>query len=238
MSAPLVFGQAGPSVGNPAPAATAVAAFQERYNDSFTNHPELLSGPEYVNYTLRYHQRTGFPFFLAPDLQRGSVSCNDHYFANQLLAYDVVLDQLVLQYPGSPYRLRLVNDKVQGFTIQDHQFVRLTADSTAGNSFRTGFYEVLTEGRAQILARRAKRLHEQLGQSYIDVEFLTGDKLFLKKDGHYFPFTKKKNLLSLLADRGREVQKYVQAHKLKFNKKRFEASAVELARYYSSLPPQ
>ena len=175
---------------------------------------------------------------MAPDLQGGSVLYNDHFFGNQQLAYDVVLDQVVMQYPGTPYKLRLVNEHVRSFAIGSHQFVRLVADSVAGSAVRTGFYEVLTEGRVQVLARRAKRLQEQLEQTYIDVEFIAGDKLFVKKDGHYYSLTKKKALLSLLADRSKDVQKYVQVHKLKFGKKRFEGSAVELARYYSSLPPQ
>ena len=235
---PLAFGQAAASAsGATVPAATA-ASFQQRYNDTFIGHPELLSGTEYVDYTRRYHQRKGFPFFLLADPQQGSVYYNDHYFGNQHLTYDVVLDQLVLEYPGTPFRLRLVNEKVRAFALNNHQFVRLVADSTAGTIIRTGFYEVLTEGPVRVLARRAKRLQEQLGQAHIDVEFIPTDKLFLKKNGQYYALNKKTALLRLLADRNKEVQKYVQAHKLKFQKKRFEASAVELARYYNGLPPQ
>lgn len=44
--------------------------------------------------------------------------------------------------------------------------------------------------------------------------------------------------MRLLSDRNQEVRKYIQEHKLRFRKAQFEANTVELARYYSTLPPQ
>jgi hypothetical protein len=217
---------------------TAVADLQQRYNESLGSSPELISGPEYADKTLRYHRREGFPYFLQPDPQPGSVYYNNHPFSQQQLAYDVLLDQVVLQFPGSPYRLRLLNERVRSFTIGPHQFVRLVADSASGNVLRTGFYEVLTEGPVQVLARRAKRLQEKREQDFINAELIVTDKLFVKKADRFYPITNKSSLLRLLADRGKDVQKYGQAHKLKFNKKHLEASAVELARYYNDLPTQ
>ncbi|MCI1188571.1 hypothetical protein MON38_14165 [Hymenobacter sp. DH14] len=215
-----------------------MAVLQQRYNESFANPAELISGPEYVDKTLRYHHREGFPYFLLPDPQAGSVYYNNHAFGNQQLAYDVVLDQVVLQFPGSPYRFRLVNENVRSFTVGDHRFVRLVADSASGSVIRTGFYEVLAEGSAQVLARRAKRLQEKKGQDFIDVELIPTDRLFVRKAGRYYPINNKNALLRLLADRTKDLQKYVQTHKLKFSKKHLEASTVELASYYNGLPPQ
>ena len=228
-----------PALGQTPPAGP-IAKLQQQYNNSFTNPAELISGPEYVDKTLRYHHREGFPYFLLPDPQPGSVFYHNHAFGNQQLAYDVVLDQVVLQFPGSPFRFRLVNERVRAFTIGDHQFIRLVADSAAGSVIKTGYYEVLTDGNVQVLARRAKSPQEKRGQQFTDVEFLTVDRLFMKKDGRYYAVGGKKALMRLLAGQSKEkeVQKYVQAHKLKFNKKHLEASAVALARHYNELPSQ
>ncbi len=222
----------------PAALATAVAAAQRQYAAAFAGHSELYNGPEYRDYAKRYHQQTGHQFFLAAEPQPGGIFYNGHDFKDIRLAYDVVLDQVVLMTPQSPLTLRLINEKVREFSISGHRFVRLTADSTAGSAIRTGYYEVLLDGPVQVLARRVKTQQEHLSQSYIDVEFFPADKLFIRKAGQYYPVGSKAAAMRLLADRGKQLQQYAQEHKLRFKKAQREASVLALAAYYGSLPPR
>lgn len=218
--------------------ANAVVAAQQQYNASFGQHPQLYNGPEYVDYARRYNERIGHQFFLAPDKQPGSVYYNDHYFNNIQLAYDVVLDQVVLQQPTNPLTLRLANEQVRYFFIKDHRFVRLVADSSAGGVVSTGYYELLVDGRVQLLARRAKRLREQLSQRLINVEFVPADRYFLQKGGTYYAVTSKSAVVRLLADYGKEVQQFIRDKDLSFKKEQLGSSLAQVAVYYSSLPPQ
>lgn len=235
----LAFGTS--ALGQTAPPvalAPAVAAAQLQYAASFGAHPELYNGPEYLDYSRRYYTVTGHQFFLSPEAQPGAVYYNGHDFQNILLAYDVVLDQVVLSPPQSPLTLRLLNEKVRGFTISGHRFVRLVADSTTRGVIRTGYYEELLGGPVQVLAQRVKRQQEHVNNPHIDVEFTANDRLFLRKAGQYYAVSSKSSVLRPLADRGKEVQQYAQAHKLRFNKAQREASVLALATYYASLPPR
>ena len=216
--------------------ASAVTAARQRYTESFGGHPQLYNGPEYVDYARRYHARTNHQFFLTPEMQPGSVHYNGQLFGNVRLTYDVVRDQVVLAQPTSPLTLSLINENVRGFAINDRRFVRLRADSTAGGVIRTGYYEVLADGRAQLLARRAKRQQEQIVQGFVDVEFIPTDRLYLQKDGVYYAAGRKAAVLRLLADHGKEVQQYVQERHLSFKKARFEVSMAQLVSYYNGLP--
>ena len=216
----------------------ATEAAQKRYNDSFVGHPQLYNGPEYVDYTQRFHARTGHQFFLTPEKQPGSVYYNDHYFPNLRLAYDVVRDQVVLPQPTSPLTLRLINEQVRAFSLAGHRFIRLVADSSGGGVIRTGYYEVLVDNRVQVLAKRAKRMQEHVNQNFVDVEFTPTDKLFIKKAGVYYPISRKGAVVRLFADRSKEVQQFLQEQKLNFNGAQFDASVAQLALYYGSLPPQ
>lgn len=237
-----LLGLAGPAFGQvAAPEANlsaSVAAAQKRYSDSFLGSPQLYNGPEYVDYALRYHARIGHQFFLTPEKQPGSVQYNNQRFGNLRLTYDVVLDQVVLPHPTSPLSLRLINEWVGGFSINGHRFVRLVADSASGKVLRTGYYEVLVDSTVQVLAKRAKRQQEQIVDRRVDVEFIPADRLFIKKGGVYHPVGTKAAVVRLLADRGQEVQRYIQEHNLQFNKTQREAATVELVRYYCSLRPQ
>ncbi|GAB3574338.1 hypothetical protein [Hymenobacter daeguensis] len=222
----------------PVDVAATTAVARQQYPGAFANHPELYSGPEYLDYSKPYHARTGHQFFLSTEKEAGSVAYNQHTFSNVPLNYDVVLDQVVLSPPQSPLTLRLINEKVTGFTIGSHRFTRLVADSASRSVIRTGYYEVLLDSTVQVLARRSKRLQEHINQTFIDVEFTSADKLFIEKAGRYYPVASKSAAMHLFADRSKDMQKYLQEHKLRFSKAQREASIVALAAYYCSLPKQ
>ncbi|MDB5266983.1 MAG: hypothetical protein JWP58_23 [Hymenobacter sp.] len=216
--------------------ATSVAAAQQLYAASFPAHSQLYSGPEYVDYAKRYRTSTGHQFFALPTRQPGSVYYNDHYFSNLQLAYDEVLEQVVLGLPNSPLTLRLINENVRYFTINGHRFARVVADSATARTIRTGYYEVLVDSTVQVLAKRMKRMQEHIEQHDTNVQFTDVDKFFIKKDGRYYPVSSKSAVMRVFADHSQEVQKYVREHKLKFGKKERVAAVVELATYYSGLP--
>ncbi|MDQ2773305.1 MAG: hypothetical protein M3Y54_22700 [Bacteroidota bacterium] len=214
----------------------AAAQLQQQYAQSSIDYPVLYNGPEYGDYTAKYHTRDGHPFFLQPDVQTGTLRYQEHDFANVRLQYDLVLDQVVLNQPNGTLRLRLLNEKVQAFTIDQHSFVRLVPDSASAAVMRAGYYEVLAEGPVQVLARRSKRLQEHLNLPYIDVEFVASNRLLMQQGGHYFAIGSKRAALRLLAGHTREVQQYLKAQQLRFGRAQLENSVVALARYYNSLP--
>ncbi|MDO3416241.1 hypothetical protein Q3A66_14315 [Hymenobacter sp. BT770] len=216
--------------------ASAINAAQQQYTASFAGLPQLYNGPEYVDYAKRYQPRTGHQFFLWPDKQSGSVYYNGQAFGNLQLAYDVVLDQVVLSQPTSPLLLRLIPEKLEYFTLNNHRFRRLVADSASSRVIRTGFYEVLVDSSVQVLAKRAKRLQERIVTPNIAVEFTATDRLFMQKGGSYYAIKRKSNALRLFADKNKEMQKFIQQNKQTLNKLPLEASIVQLTRYYCSLP--
>ncbi|MBH8570331.1 hypothetical protein KB206_15675 [Microvirga sp. STS02] len=238
-----LLGRSAPALGQQRPAseplAAAVEAATARYNKSFVASPQLYNGPEYVDYSLRYHARTGHQFFATPDKMPGSVYYNDHYFPNLRLAYDVVLEQVIITQPTSPLNLRLINEYVREFTIGNHHFVRIQADSSTGRVLSTGYYELLVDdSRLQVLAKRAKNLQEVPAQGFLNVEYITADKFYLKKAGVYTPISSKSAVLRSFADHKKEVQQHIKEKHLRFSKAGFGASVTELALYYVSLLPQ
>jgi hypothetical protein len=237
-----LFALSKPAFGQTAAADTSLSAAlthaRELYLRSFTGLPQLINGPEYVDYAKPYHARIDHQFFPSPEKQPGSVYYNDHHFTGLLLAYDVVLDKVLISPPNSPLTLRLVDEKVRYFYLKENHFVRLVADEAKGEGIRTGFYELLVDSTVQVVAKRAKRLKEHIIQKDIDVEFIKADKLFLKKDNKYYPITKKASIIRLFSDRDKEIQAYLREQKLSFKKAQFESAVVRLAKYYCSLPPR
>lgn len=227
---------AGPALGQAANLAAALQAARQQHDAAFPASPQLINGPEYVDYAQRYAQRRGHPFFLSPERQSGSVYSNGYLFEPLQMSYDVVLDQVVLPQPTSPLQLHLVREQVRWFRLAGHHFVRLQTDSTAGGVIQTGFYEVLVDSTVQVLARRSKQLQEQVEQRQLYANFLTRDQLFVRRNGTYYRVARKKDLLPLLADRSGAVQQHLKQQHLKFNRKQLEASTVQLVHFYNQLP--
>jgi len=214
----------------------AVQAAHQQHDAAFAVSPQLINGPEYVDYTQRYAQRRGHQFFLSSERQPGSVYANGYLFDHLQLSYDVVRDQLVLPQPTSPLQLHLVDEHVRWFQLAGHRFARLQADSAAVGIIKTGYYEVLVDSTVQVLAKRIKQLQEQVEQRQVRANFLTRDRLYIRKNGTYYPVARKKDLLPLLADRGPAVQQHLKEQRLKFNREQLEASTVRLVRFYNRLP--
>lgn len=220
----------------PAPGQTVASAALQQYNESFVAHPQLVNGPEYVDYSRAFYARIGHQWLVGPELQGGGVHYNGQYFGGVRLNYDVVRDQVVLLHPTSSLKFRLVNENLRFFLFQNRRFVRLQADSTDADVIRTGFYEVLADGPVQVLARRSKRQQQLIQAGHLNVSFTPTDKLFLQKAGKYYPVKSKGAALRYFEDHKAEVQSFVRDNKLSFRKNQLEADLVRVARFYAQLP--
>ena len=213
----------------------AAEALRQEYAAATVNYPYLYNGPEYADYTRKYHTRTGHQFFLLPDALPGAANYNDREFADVRLQYDLVRDQVVLSQPGTPLKLRFIDEKVRSFAVDGHHFVRLVADSSSANTIRTGYFELLADGPVQVLAKRGKVLYEHLNKPYVDVSFEESSRLYMQKAGRYYSVRSKGTALRRFADHSKEMQQYLKEHHLRFNKASRENSVAELTRYYNGL---
>jgi hypothetical protein len=191
----------------------------------------LLSGTEYLDYSPS--NTVGNQFYLSNTAQLGSIYYDGRYFTKVPLLYDLKLDQLILSDTAHRVQLRLVEERVAFFRLDGRHFVRLGADSATG--MPTGFYQLLLDGRTQLLARRSKKVAEELVQQHLSFVYKENARLFIRKEGKLIEVIKFKNLLDALADRKGELQKFARSNGLKFNSSARELSAVQLVSYYNSL---
>ena len=213
-------------------AATAVA--HEVYNRQVRPESVLFNGPEYVDYVKP--GTVGHQFFLEASPQLGVVSYRQGSFREVPLRYDIVLDQVVMTYPGQTGIITLVPTYISTFSLGSHQFARLLADSAIGRIMPTGFYEVLLPGPVSLLARHAKRIQQTYVQQTLRFEYKQNDQLYVRTADGAAEVASLKSLLALLPAHKTEVQRYARQHNLRFAAAQREASALEALRYYYTLP--
>jgi len=190
----------------------------------------LFNGQQYIRTS---HGIAGSPFFLSDSLLPGTVYYEDRLYSNQLLRYDMVIDNLIIPSYRGDNELQLVPEKLSYFTLLDHAFIRIVADSATPSFITTGYYERMNEGKLILLAKRSKLVQNSHSggdvTSYKDYVYY-----YAWRDNKFYRIDDKKELLALMEDKEPQVNQFIKDNKLKFKKSR-EADYMQLAAYYSKL---
>jgi hypothetical protein len=213
--------------------ATAASRLSQRYSQGLRFESRLYNGPEYVNYVKRYV--AGHQFFESAETQPATVEYGGSTYHNVPLRYDLVRDLLVLQAPVGALSMHLVSAQVVRFTVDDHTFIRLVADSSKDSPISTGFYDLLVDGPSRLLVGRRKSIQERTTPDGMVGEVSQRDDLFIFTGNRYYPVSSARAVVNLFPDNKAALRKYIRTQKLKFSKTRREDAVADLIRYQASL---
>lgn len=179
--------------------------------------------------------RTGSPYFISDSFNPGSVVYDDILFDSVYLMYEDMRELLVARNNNN-YLLQLVNPRVSSFIISGHSFLRLTADSLHPGIPKTGYYEILYPGRSQLLKKTFKTIKEEpsVDENTVIRYIEERDDYYIRIRGSYQRVKSKTELLTLLHDHQKEIQKFIKKNKLNFRKSR-ENLLIITAEYYDQI---
>lgn len=217
-------------------AAAAVQVAAKQYTAAIGNNSLLFTGPEYQDYNQPYMQ--GNQFFGAGKPQPGTVHYYETIYTKAPLQYDLKEDQLVIQPSFNPLQFKLVDEHVKYFVLAGHTFVRLVKNDTARYSLPTGYYDLVVDGPAQMLAKRTKKTQTRRGLYGLEGSYSEEAAFYLQKDNAFHAVSSRKSILRLLSDKKTNLESYARERRLKFKKATQEAAITELVRHYNSLQNQ
>jgi hypothetical protein len=182
-----------------------------------------------------YVFRTGSPYFISDSFYMGSVEYDDILFDSVYLLYEDMRELLVSRNKDN-YPLQLINQRVSSFIISGHSFIRVTADSLHPGIPRTGYYEILYPGHSQLLKKTFKTIIEEpsVYENTVIRRIEETDGYYMKKAGAYHRVNSKTELLGLMHDHQKEIQKYIKKNNLNFRKNR-EDLLIRTAEYYDQI---
>jgi hypothetical protein len=165
----------------------------------------------------------------------GSVNYDNMMFKGVPMLYDIYSDQLVVLLYNNLNRVTLIKDKVSSFDFLDHHFVRVDTITFLNNPvIKPGYYDELYKGHLQILAKSSKDIQHSPSTETIETYFSAEKSYFIRKNGLYYAFSGQGDLLSLLKDKKKELQKYIRDNQIKYRRDPEEAM-VKIASYYDHL---
>jgi len=180
----------------------------------------IYSGTEYLGYVRR---PKGHPFFESDRLLPAKISLGGVYYHDSIL-YDLVDDALILKNYDGSYDLKLVNEKIQSFSLMDHFFVRLGGNADSADLLEPGFYERIYNGKLAVFVRHKKQINTTSIQSEMQSEYVQYDTYFIRKGGEYLRVHNRNSLLQALKERKNEVRSFLRKQNLDFKKDPFNST--------------
>jgi hypothetical protein len=213
--------------------AAATHTLAQRYAAGLGYESGLYNGPLYTDYVRAGTQ--GHRFFGTSAPQSASLTYGGRPYEGVPLRYDLIRDQLVLTAPTGSQEMTLVSELVSGFVLDGHVFTRLEVDSSAGAPVRTGFYEVLVEGPARLVAAHHKTLQRRSSAGRVESEITASDAYFVEKNRRYYAVEKAGALLSLFPEHKAALRQYSRTNHLSFRPDARAQALAALVRYEATL---
>ncbi|MGF7041022.1 hypothetical protein [Mucilaginibacter lappiensis] len=207
----------------------ALARITDTYNTAIGQQSRLYNGPEYDLYNPNIKGNAYFSDINS--FTQGAVTYDGIIYKDVPMMYDLYKDVVVVMLYNKFSRFTLLKERVQSFDLLNHHFTYIRTDSLNVNSISTGFYDQLYNGNLEVLVKRSKAIQSTSGTNTIENYFTSGKSFYLKKGNSYYSIGGQGTLLSLLKDKKKELQQYIKANKIKFNKTPEEAMVAIAARY-------
>ena len=202
----------------------------EFYHQYLAPESGLYRGSQYADYA--YLIKDGHPFFDDGHMQKGSVFYDGILYGDLDLVYDLVNEQVVINDPYNIYKISLINEQVDRFTIGSHPFIHLR-DSLNASAPRVGFYEELCQGRTTLLKREKKVVQEDLTSGEIRRFIIHTTSYYLKKGQTYYAVNNKRSLLHALNDQSGEVKKFIRKNDLSMRRDE-ENTLIKVSAWYNN----
>lgn len=223
------FGQNADSTAHGKEIAFAVAA----YKDATRQSQNLYNGRQYYVYDNRSEEHQFFEF---RKWHNGVLMYDGQRFDSIPMLYDIFKDELIIKHFNGDHLL-LQSEKIDYFNVDNHSFERLEAGKDINEQMRTGFYDVLYNGKSRTIVRRYKTRQEKIVDKMVVALYPQKNNFYIKKGDHYHSVGSKKATLNLFPEYKRELRKVLKDEKIKFRKNR-EVAIVRMVETYDKLAKQ
>jgi hypothetical protein len=208
-----------------------IPGLQEFYDSIMQQDLQLIDG---VEHTARYPTGAGHPFFLTKEPAAGTIYMHNREFSHSFIRYDVLNDNLQVYHftESGPRIIDLNKNKIEGFSIEGHHFINITALNNPGLTIVEGFYEAKYEGRISYLLR-----HEKV---YLDYASGSGGGYeehllkYLSTPQGWYRISNRKSLFRAFGDDPEAIKKYIRKSGISL-KLATDDEIIRIIKYYESL---
>lgn len=185
------------------------------YDQNIGEQSGKFNGSQNIGYPIGVIEKN--PYFQSANFAKGYILYNQVYYPHVNLIYDEAADLVVLQ--DSSHKIELISEKLEGFGIGDSKFQYLVKkDGNSNDLLRTGFYEVLVEGNANLYKKESKKITEKIVGTDLSYQIETSTYYYLLKQNRFTEIQSKKTIFRLFKDKEKELRRYTKVKHLSYRK--------------------
>jgi len=203
---------------------------KEFFQNEIKEDVHLYTGKEFIKYSVNIK---GHPFFETDQMQNGTIFYDGTLYENVPLLYDIVSQEIVINRYNSDERMKLLNEKIKYFTFDGYRFENIFSVEGKDENVSSTIYEIMSEGRAGVLAKRIKRIKNGL-KAEDPTSFVEEDELYVHNGKNLYAIDNKNSILQAFSDKKDFVKAFIRKNKFRF-KKNIEKELIMTAEYYSTL---
>jgi hypothetical protein len=187
----------------------------------------ILNGRSHISYPATIQ---GSGYFIE-GWTLGTVVYEGSEYRNVQLKYDQYKDELILLHPnGLP--VILFTPRVQSFSLLGRRFLNITYGRNATPGAESGFYEILSEGKINLLVKRKKLLDEVVQTSGVTKSFISRNDFIAVKEGLIYKIRKESNLYDLMPEKKQGAKNLLKQNDISFNTDQ-QSTLLTIAEYFN-----
>jgi len=206
---------------------------KDNYSIYLNNKGQVYNGKVYKSFGLLSDNE--HTFFLNEEFTPGTIGYDGYTYKNVKIKYDLNKDQLVLLHLDGITEIVVPPELVDFFSLYNHKYLNVKLNSyTSIAGIKPGYYDLLYDGKTDLLAKRVKTVSEKITQTQVERTVAQYDKYYLLKDSVYIAIKNKKVLLKLLRSTQSQNQQFIKAKQLSFKSEK-EKAMIELVKFHDSI---
>lgn len=190
----------------------------------------IYSGKQQVSYAPTI-QNT--PYWVSDQPGKGVLCYDGILYPEVSMCLDLYRNELVVQYPGSFYRVVLDKERVDYAILHNDKIIYARKDKW-NNMPEEGYVILLHDGTFQLIKKYKVDLEKSDSFQGQEESFRKKERYYIAKEGILFPVKNKKALLKLVSDKDKEIKSYLQKQSPDF-KKQWEQALISIIAYYETL---
>ena len=170
----------------------------------------LINGPEYF---IAFQGGPTNPFFGSLELKESQLWFDQAYYPKVQLLYDIYTDKVVVRHRdkrGIFSMIALDQSKIEGFTLHNHHFIKLTNPKSLGGHPENSYYDILYAGKqVQVVVKRMK----VESQTTSRVEYKTDDRYYFIRDKQWVSLNGLSSISGLMKESANEIKAFAKSKK-------------------------
>lgn len=210
---------------------SAVNATELFFNSSIKQQSLLNNGPAFQDYPSTVDGSANFQDLNA--FSNGVIVYQGFRFENVPLIYNIHQDKLISVLGGFS-KYSFISNRVTDFYLNDHHFKYINVIDSTKSVIKSGFYDLIHDGKSKIYVKRVKEMQYSLDNKVIRYFFISKTNYYIERDQKYSTISGEKSFLNYFKDKKIELKKLLKDKKIKFRKQP-EDAMILLASHYESL---